>query len=137
MGIDNRNIDDALPDSAGHMQTKKKNGDKIKKRRPDDGLPRRQDPGRDNSGYGVCRIMKAVKKIKGQRQGDQKILSSTPLLPLFNHNSCNDISHILAFIQHGFRIHENILPFNDLKRVEAIMKKFAENRIPQLIALIF
>jgi hypothetical protein len=47
-------------------------GNKIENGSPDDGLPRVQDPGGDDGGDGVGRIMHAVGEVESQGDEDDE-----------------------------------------------------------------
>ena len=58
--VNNMDINDALANGVGHMQAEEKKRTEIKKGRINHRYTRGQDPGGNNGGNGIGRIMKAI-----------------------------------------------------------------------------
>ena len=67
-----RDVDHPRADGVGHARAEDEEGDEIEEGGPDDGLTRRQDPGRDDRGDGVGRVVHAVGEVEGQRDQDDE-----------------------------------------------------------------
>ncbi len=65
-------LDHPLANGAGYRCAEYQEGHKIEERCPDYSLPRRQDPGGDNGGDGIRRVMHAVGEVKNEGQCDDE-----------------------------------------------------------------
>ena len=52
------------------MDAEEEDGDEVEEGGPDDGLLRGEDPGGDDGGHGVGRIVHPVEKIEEEGEGD-------------------------------------------------------------------
>jgi|SRR6185295_6923774 len=64
-------IDNAGTQCLRHVQTEEQEGEEVEERGPDDGGTWRQNPGGDDGGDRVGRIMQAVEEIEEKGDGDQ------------------------------------------------------------------
>src|SRR3954453_2971848 len=69
--INRTSVDDADAEGLRDVQSEHGNRNEIENRGPDDGRERAQHAGRDDGGNRVCRVGKAVQKIKSERQRDK------------------------------------------------------------------
>ena len=59
-------------DRLGHGRAEDQEGDEIEEGGPDDGPLGAEDPGRDDRGHGVGRVVHAVGEIESQGDGDDE-----------------------------------------------------------------
>ena len=64
MRIHHTRLHNAFANRSRHTEVKDENGNKVEKRRKQDGLARLQNTGRNYGGNGVRRVMKAIHEIK-------------------------------------------------------------------------
>ena len=72
LGGHDRDVDHPRADRVGDARAEDEEGDEIEEGGPEDGLARRQDPGRDDGGDGVGRVVHAVREVERQRDEDDE-----------------------------------------------------------------